>query len=88
MVNYARLQDILGYQFNNSTLLYEATIAAGVIPKERPGGEVGCHGNKVLALIGDALIRLDVATRAHLDRVGPGKLFPYLPLLKRKTKTN
>jgi len=62
------LQDILGYHFSNPLLLDEATLTRG-------GGSVtltpqNTHGNKPLALVGDALLRLDVGVRAYAEGTG------------------
>ena len=57
------IQNILNYNFTKRELLHEATLAAGAALQKDVDGKVA--GNKPLALIGDALIRLDVATRAY-----------------------
>jgi ribonuclease-3 len=68
--NYSHLQDILNYTFSNPTLLTEATLAAGAATFPHIDG--GVQGNKPLALIGDALIRLHVAVKSYTDGVRTG----------------
>ncbi|KAK4159301.1 ribonuclease III domain-containing protein [Cladorrhinum sp. PSN259] len=75
MPGYGQLQDILGYQFSNPMLLDESTVVGGMTFKNTPGGREIPHGNKTLALIGDSLIRLDVATRAHISGVGKSSIY-------------
>jgi hypothetical protein len=71
--SHVELQDILGYRFSNPLLLDEATLTRGggsstVTPQNT-------HGNKPLALVGDALIRLDVGVRSYTEGTGTGKHF-------------
>ncbi|KAK3291751.1 ribonuclease III domain-containing protein [Chaetomium fimeti] len=66
MPGYAELQDILGYCFSNPRLMDEATLAQDA-PSTAPPKT---HGNKSLALVGDALIRLDVAGRSYAGGIG------------------
>ena len=63
MASDGEIQDILNYTFTKRELPCEATLAAGAALQKDVDGKVA--GNKPLALIGDALIRLDVATRAY-----------------------
>ncbi|GAB1312303.1 RNase III domain-containing protein [Madurella fahalii] len=63
MSNHAEIQDLIRYHFRRPDLLYEATLAAGASMRKGIDGDV--QGNKPLALIGDALIRLDVAVRSY-----------------------
>ncbi|KXX72788.1 Ribonuclease 3 [Madurella mycetomatis] len=60
------------YRFSTPTLLDEATIAAGV-PADSQHINAGTQGNKTLALIGDALIRLDVAVKSRVAESGTGR---------------
>ena len=59
MANINSFQDRINYQFHNSALLEEAFLAAGasVSRKDVEGPE---KGNKRLALVGDAALRLAV----------------------------
>jgi ribonuclease-3 len=59
MPDLQSFQDHLHYSFNNSTLLEEAFIAAGAAVSRRDvdGSKAG---NKRLALVGDAVLRLCV----------------------------
>ncbi|KAL7931258.1 ribonuclease III domain-containing protein [Trichoderma chlorosporum] len=60
------VQDILQYQFRNPKLLEEALHAAGSTPKTTRQNPRE-HGNKGLALIGDAVLRLAVVDDGILD---------------------
>jgi len=73
----ASIEDTIKYRFADRKLLDEATLAAGasVARKDIAGN---AKGNKSLALIGDALIRLDVAHRSYTEGVVPGKLRVWL----------
>ena len=68
----ASIENTIKYRFSDRKLLDEATLAAGasVSGKDIAGN---AHGNKPLALIGDALIRLDVAHRSYIQGVGTGQ---------------
>jgi hypothetical protein len=58
----ASIGDIINYEFGSEALLYGATLAAGAsVSDVNIDGVV--HGNKALALIGDALIRLVIVDR-------------------------
>ncbi|PSN58624.1 hypothetical protein BS50DRAFT_448472, partial [Corynespora cassiicola Philippines] len=59
MAHLQYFQDKLGYHFINSNLLDEAFIAAGA-PVSRTDIEGPVQGNKRLALVGDAVLRLCV----------------------------
>ncbi|PSN58933.1 ribonuclease III [Corynespora cassiicola Philippines] len=59
MAHLQSLQDKLGYHFINSNLLDEAFIAAGA-SVSRTDIEGPVQGNKRLALVGDAVLRLCV----------------------------
>lgn len=59
MAHFESLQDKLGYHFINLNLLDEAFIAAGA-PVSRSDVEGPIQGNKRLALVGDAVLRLCV----------------------------
>ncbi|GAB1317181.1 Ribonuclease 3 [Madurella fahalii] len=72
MPGYANLQDILNYRFSTPNLLDEATIADNV-PSDSQHINAGVQGNKALALIGDALIRLDVAVKSRVAESGTGR---------------
>ncbi|KAL7913656.1 ribonuclease III domain-containing protein [Trichoderma velutinum] len=60
------VQDILQYKFRNPKLLEEALRAAGADPnttRQNPRA----HGNKGLAMIGDAILRLAVVDDGIID---------------------
>jgi ribonuclease-3 len=59
MAYYESLETQLKYSFHDVHLLEEAFIAAGAV-KSRPDIEGDVSGNKRLALIGDAVLRLSV----------------------------
>ena len=59
----SHLQSIINYHFNNPDLLHEALLAAGASISKGIDGDQ--RGNKRLALIGDALISLDIVDRWH-----------------------
>ena len=59
MAYYKSLENQLKYSFHNIHLLNEAFIAAGAV-KSRPDVEGDISGNKRLALIGDAVLRLSI----------------------------
>ena len=75
--SHEELQEILGYRFYNPLLLDEATLTRGGGPFVTPQN---AHGNKPLALVGDALIRLDVGVRSYAEGTGTGKHTSPLPL--------
>ena len=67
-----RTTDIIRYRFIRPKLLVEATLATGTsISYQDIDGNV--EGNKPLTLIGDALIRLDIAIRSYARGTGTGK---------------
>ena len=57
------LQNIIKYHFSNPNLIHEALLAPGASLSESIEGDT--RGNKRLALLGDALISLDIADRWH-----------------------
>ena len=59
MAYYKSLENQLEYSFHDFHLLNEAFVAAGAV-KSRPDVEGDVSGNKRLALIGDAVLRLSV----------------------------
>lgn len=59
MAYYKSLENQLEYSFNDVHLLNEAFVAAGAV-KSRPDVEGDVSGNKRLALIGDAVLRLSI----------------------------
>ena len=59
MAYYKSLENQLEYSFHDVHLLNEAFVAAGAV-KSRPDVEGDVSGNKRLALIGDAVLRLSV----------------------------
>lgn len=70
------VQDILQYQFRNPKLLEEALRAPGTDPgttRQNPRA----HGNKGLAMIGDAVLRLAVVDDGIID----GKTTREFPIL-------
>lgn len=58
-------QNILGYQFNDLSLLWEALQAPGSEVLFSAGRRFTNEGNKPLAAIGDALLSLYIKDRAH-----------------------
>jgi ribonuclease-3 len=58
-----KIQRLLQYEFRDKELLEEALTAAGQTPSP-VGRNTRGHGNKALALIGDALLRLIVVDDA------------------------
>jgi ribonuclease-3 len=69
MATHDELQATIHYRFTRPELLDEATLAAGAsISCKDVEGDI--KGNKPLALIGDALIRLDVAVRSYARGTG------------------
>merc|ERR1712098_944827 len=65
------IQDLLGDQFRHSKLLDEALCAAGTSTSEGDA-EGDRPGNKRLAFVGDALIRLDVANEWYASGASTG----------------
>ena len=59
MAYYKSLENQLEYSFHDVHLLNEAFVAAGAV-KSRPDVEGDVSGNKRLALIGDAVLRLSI----------------------------
>jgi ribonuclease-3 len=66
------LQKIIDYRFKHDKLLNEAILAAGASVSD-PHVDGDKQGNKSLALIGDALIRLAIADRGHAQGARAGK---------------
>ena len=67
MQNQDPLQDILHYHFSDDTLLREALEVAGAC--DQPGAITGNNeGNKRLALLGDAVIRLLILDGWYLKK--------------------
>jgi ribonuclease-3 len=66
------LQNIIDYHFKNDKLLNEAILAAGasVSDVQVDGNK---QGNKGLALIGDALIRLAIVDQGYADGARTGE---------------
>ncbi|KAH8747758.1 ribonuclease III domain-containing protein [Diaporthe sp. PMI_573] len=66
------LQNIIDYHFKNDKLLNEAVLAAGasVSDVQVDGNK---QGNKGLALIGDALIRLAIVDQGYADGARTGE---------------
>jgi ribonuclease-3 len=66
------VDDIINYHFRNEELRYEATLAAGASVSD-----VNIHGpvqgNKDLALIGDALIRLVIDDQGYAEGATTGE---------------
>lgn len=61
-------QTILGYEFNDPSLLWEALQAPGSGVLMSAGRMLTNEGNKPLAAIGDALLILYIKDRAHSHR--------------------
>ena len=73
MPDLESLQAQLQYHFNNANLLKEALTAAGAAVSDlNTDGPVS--GNKRLALIGDAVLRLSVLDEWYPDGGSTGKL--------------
>ena len=66
------VENIIKYHFTNSELLKEAMLAAGASTADKRI-EGDKQGNKRLALIGDALIRLDIVDRWHASGANTGE---------------
>ena len=66
------IDDIINYHFRSEELRAEATLAAGASVSD-----VNIHGiaqgNKVLALIGDALIRLVIVDQGYIKGASTGE---------------
>lgn len=73
MAHLQYLQDKLGYHFINLNLLDEAFIAAGA-PVSRTDIEGPVQGNKRLALVGDAVLRLCVLDEWYPEGADTGKI--------------
>lgn len=61
-MNLEAVQDIIGYQFNERLILWEAMQAAGSMVRSA-GGREFVDGNKRLAVIGDTVLQLVLAER-------------------------
>lgn len=66
-------QDILGYEFNDPSLLWEALQAPGSGVLFSAGRRFTNEGNKPLAAIGDALLSLYIKDRARNNSQPIGK---------------
>jgi ribonuclease-3 len=75
MPDLQSLQDCLHYSFENANLLEEAFIAAGAAAS-RHDVDGSKAGNKRLALVGDAVLRLCVLDEWFPKGGTTGKLFP------------
>ncbi|KAK6357787.1 hypothetical protein TWF718_002093 [Orbilia javanica] len=70
-VNQASIQNIIGYNFKNIHLLEEALEAAGRAADHDAEGSV--DGNKRLALVGDAVLRLILVDEWYSSKGSRGK---------------
>jgi ribonuclease-3 len=77
-----RLQKMLHYDFKDKRILEEALTAAGQTPS-RAGMNTRGHGNKALAQVGDALLRLVVVDDAVEAGANTGK-----PLISVRSRPN
>lgn len=66
-----QIEHALQYKFKDPALLEEALVAAGAGPKKAKTARE--KGNKVLALIGDALLRLVLVDDSVVAGQAPGK---------------
>ena len=74
MADVAAVEELTGYHFCDADMAHEALTAAGVVlscHNDDPP-QVGSHGNKRLALVGDALIRLVVVDNWFPSGTSPG----------------
>lgn len=73
-MDLAAVEDLLQYRFRAAHIAEEALTAAGVaMSSESPGTEgPRSYGNKRLALLGDALIRLAVVDKWYPSGSSPG----------------
>lgn len=68
------VQKIIGYKFADRSLLWEALQAAGSDERNLGTRQISVDGNKRLAYIGDALIRLAMAEAWYTRRQERGKI--------------
>jgi ribonuclease-3 len=71
MTSFSSIQDNIHYCFHDSTLLREALLAAGAA-ESRPDVNGPQKGNKRLALVGDAALRLAVLDEWFQDDASTG----------------
>ena len=71
------LEGVIGYHFLDPLVLQEAVEAAGVLAFYA-GGRSGADGNKRLALIGDAILRVALVEHGYDQRYpkGENKIWP------------
>ena len=70
-----RAQGIIGYNFTDQWLLWEALQAAGEPTKLVGTRHIDTDGNKRLAIIGDAVIKLAIAEKWYASTEKRGKRF-------------
>lgn len=86
MSYYESLQRQLQYSFHDTHLLEEAFIADGAV-KSRNDVEGPLSGNKRLALIGDAVLRLSVLEEWFPSGKNTGKrIFAFLQVTNKKKR--
>ena len=74
MTTREEVERILQYKFRDHTLLDEALVASGAGPSRSPN-DARRHGNKGLALIGDALLRLVIVDDGIIEGASTGKFY-------------
>ena len=77
--NLVAVQDIIGYQFTERLILWEAMQAAGSMVRSA-GGREFVDGNKRLAVIGDTVLQLVLAERWYGDGTSRGILWARAPV--------
>ena len=70
----ASISDIINYQFRSERLRNEATLAAGASVSDVNIDGIA-QGNKSLALIGDAIIRLVIVDQCYGEGVDTGEKY-------------
>ena len=75
MVDHKDVENMISYQFKDRRFLEDALVAAGA-PVSNPKLDGDRLGNKRLAFIGDALIRLIIANRWYPGGASTGKCLP------------
>ena len=70
MATYTALQDLTKYRFSKPKVLDEVALAAGAYISSEDF-DSNAKGNKPLALIGDALTRMDVAITGLVGHLAP-----------------
>jgi len=74
MTGRREIESILGYEFRDHALLDEALLASGAGPSKSPD-DTRKHGNKGLALIGDAVLRLVIVDDGIIEGASTGRFY-------------